>query len=196
MVQHEIGELKAPWQPGSNETRKGYGKGMCIEDFDPSDLLPTTRLYLLYLLFFLLLEFFQDFCLCVPVFLSACYMWGYLQRPEDVRTPGTGITSSCETPDIGAGNQTWVPWESCECLQTPAHPVHPTGLFLLVIHWVWTRGWINPLMKSVLHDLTSPQQHHQPGTKPWGYFIRTSYCLGRVHLGVGGAVFTTHRTAP
>ena len=71
--------------------------------------------FFIFFSFFLLLEFFEDFCLCVPVFLSACYMCGYLQRPEDVRTPGTGITSSCETPDIGTGNQTWVPWERCEC---------------------------------------------------------------------------------
>lgn len=134
-------------------------------------------------LFFFFLDFFsQDFCLRVPVFLSACYMCGYLQRPEDVGTSGTGITSCCETPDTGAGNQAWVPWESCECSQTPAHPAHPMRLFLLVIHWVWTRGW----MKLAPHDLTSPQQHHQPGTRPWGYFIRTSYCLGRVHLGVRG----------
>lgn len=79
-------------------------------------LQPGSTFFIFFSFFLLLAFFFQDFCLCVAVFSSACYMCGYLQRPEDVRTPGTGITSSCETPDISAGNQTWVPWESCECL--------------------------------------------------------------------------------
>lgn len=40
-----------------------------------------------------------------------------LQRPEEeVRFLGAGLTSDCESPDVGAGNQTQVLWEAASAL--------------------------------------------------------------------------------
>lgn len=41
-------------------------------------------------------------CLCE----LTCATWVQEQRPEDIGSPGTRVTSGSELPDVGAGNWT------------------------------------------------------------------------------------------
>ena len=45
-------------------------------------------------------------CICVCVY-TAC-MQVTTRTEEAIRVPGSGIADSCESPEVGAGNQTWV----------------------------------------------------------------------------------------
>lgn len=38
-----------------------------------------------------------------------------LPRTRSMGSPGTGNTGSHEVPDVGAGNQTWIPWRATTC---------------------------------------------------------------------------------
>jgi len=44
-------------------------------------------------------------CLCIPC------------MPGALRSPGSGVTNSCEMPDMGFGNCTQVLWKSSQCLK-------------------------------------------------------------------------------
>lgn len=48
------------------------------------------------------------FCLCVYA-CTPCVYSEFLQRPEeDFGSSGTRDTDRCESPSVGAGNQSWV----------------------------------------------------------------------------------------
>lgn len=48
--------------------------------------------------------------------MSECIVHMLPQRPEgSVSSPGTGVTSNCDSPEVGAVNQIQVIWKSSEC---------------------------------------------------------------------------------
>lgn len=53
-------------------------------------------------------------CVCARVHAHMCVQaHRYQQYPdEDIRSPGTGVTSGCELPDMSTGVKTWVPSNS------------------------------------------------------------------------------------
>lgn len=53
------------------------------------------------------LNFILHLCVCfVCMNLCARCVYMYPQKPEGIGSPGTGIKSGCELPDMSAGNQT------------------------------------------------------------------------------------------
>lgn len=62
--------------------------------------------------FSLIFLLFSFICVCMQ---TICMQ--YLLRPEEgIRFHGTGVTGSCEPPDVGDENQTWILCKSSKCL--------------------------------------------------------------------------------
>lgn len=58
----------------------------------------------------------------------------HLQMPEEgIRFLGPGVTSSCEPPDKGVGNQTWVLRKSMPLIGGPSFQPH---------YWPCSDGWV------------------------------------------------------
>lgn len=52
---------------------------------------------------------------CFPFFVLLCFLVKVLVESRDTRSHVAGVTSGCELPDMGAGNQTQVLWKSSHC---------------------------------------------------------------------------------
>jgi hypothetical protein len=54
------------------------------------------------------------------------YVYNCLWRSEEgIASFGSGVTCGCEPPDMGARNQTWVPWQSRKYPSPPSHLSSP-----------------------------------------------------------------------
>lgn len=52
------------------------------------------------------------------------HVYKYLKRPEE-GAPAAGVAISCEMPNMGAGNRTWIPGKSSSALPS-LHPLEGT----------------------------------------------------------------------
>lgn len=100
---------------------------MCLSPVPHCGLLVSWRWFLMSSELSSRQEIFERCILFYCVFMCACtYMCAHRcpWTRRGCQTPGAGITGSCKSPDIGAGNQTQLPWKSSKLLNFLSRPGH------------------------------------------------------------------------
>lgn len=123
--------------------------------------------------------YFYYFKLCI----GSCECTWVPSDVRGVRSPSTGVRNDCEPPDVGAGERSWVLWESSKC-SLPLSPL-PRLWGQIILRLCMNTGWGLSVL-SIARPMTPKDASSFFRLLP--FLLLSSYDKRRFHLRSWGRV--------